>query len=61
MKGKERNLNLDLIRCAAVFFVLSVHFFYNNEFYGVPVMGRRMYLMVVMRTLFVICVPLFLL
>ena len=61
MKGKERNLNLDLIRCMAIFFVLSVHFFYNNEFYGVPVMGRRMFIMVVMRTLFVICVPLFLL
>lgn len=61
MNAKSRNLNLDLIRCVAVFFVLSVHFFYNNEFYGVPVMGFRMYIMVVMRTLFVVCVPLFLL
>lgn len=56
---KERNLNLDLIRCLAVFSVLSIHFFYNNGFYGEPQLGGRMYLMTVIRTFFCICVPLF--
>lgn len=57
---KQRNLNLDLIRCVAVFSVLSVHFFLNNGFYGEVVNGTRMYIMVLMRTFFMICVPLFL-
>lgn len=56
----KRNLNLDLIRSIAVFSVLSVHFFLNNGFYEYPVDGGRMYMMVAMRTFFMICVPLFL-
>ena len=30
---KCRNLNIDLIRCFAIFSVVSVHFFLNNGFY----------------------------
>lgn len=56
----SRNINLDLIRCVAVLFVLSVHFLLNNEFYGNPVVGKKMFLMCIMRTLFICCVPLFL-
>ena len=41
--------------------VLSVHFFLNNGFYDTPVEGERMYIMTAMRTLFMVCVPLFLL
>lgn len=61
MEVKKRNLNLDLTKCIAVFTVLSVHFFYNNGFYSIPVATPRMYVMTGMRTLFMICVPLFLL
>jgi len=60
MEIKKRDLNLDLIRCVAVYSVLSVHFFFHNGFYTTPIIGKKMYLMVLMRALFMICVPLFL-
>lgn len=56
----ERNLNLDLIRTVATLSVLSVHFFLNAEFYHVPIIGKRMYVMVFIRTACIVCVPLFL-
>lgn len=56
---KQRNINLDLIRCLAVFCVVSVHFFLNSGFYQSAVVGKRMYVMMIMRTFFMICVPLF--
>lgn len=61
MNQRKRNINLDLIRVMAVFFVLSVHFFLQNGFYNEPVVGKRMFCMEVMRNVFIICVPLFLL
>ncbi len=59
MMRKERNLNADLIRCAAVYSVLSVHFLLNSGFYGVPVEGADMLVMCMYRSLFMTCVPLF--
>ena len=56
---KKRDLNADLIRCAAVYSVLSVHFLLNNGFYSVPVAGADMLLMCMYRSLFMACVPLF--
>ena len=56
---KERDLNADLIRCVAVFSVVSVHFLLNSKFYTVPVQGPGMYFMCLMRSLFMVCVPLF--
>ncbi len=58
---KNRDLNLDLIRSAAVFLVISVHFFLNSGFYGVPVLGEKMYILTAVRTASMMCVPLFLL
>lgn len=58
---KKRSINLDLIRCCAVWSVLSVHFFWNNGFYEQIIIGKRLYVMVLMRTAFMVCVPLFLL
>lgn len=59
MKLKERNINIDLVKCIAVFSVISVHFFLNNGFYDKTVAGKNMYFFTIMRTLFMICVPLF--
>lgn len=38
---KSRNINLDLIRCLAVFSVISVHFFLNTGFYDEEVIGKK--------------------
>jgi len=56
---KKRNPAADIIRCIALFFVISVHFLLNNGYYGQPVEGIKMLIMTVMRSLFIICVPLF--
>lgn len=58
---KRRSVNLDLIRSIAVLFVISVHFFLNSGFYTVNIAGKRFFLGVCMRTLFMTCVPLFML
>ena len=50
---------MDIIRIVAAFTVLSVHFFLHNGFYSQIVEGVPMYIMVLMRTLFSVCVPLF--
>lgn len=56
---KKRNINIDLIKCIVVFSVISVHFFLNNGFYEVPILGYKAYIGTIFRTLFMICVPLF--
>lgn len=57
---KKRDLNADLIRCTAVFSVVSVHFLLNTGFYYEPVEGTQMFIMCMYRSLFMACVPLFL-
>lgn len=59
-KPKHRDPAMDIIRVFALLCVISVHFFYNNQFYQTPVTGMRMYIMMVMRNFFMISVPLFL-
>ena len=59
MPQKTRKPAMDVIRCFALFFVVSVHFFLNNGFYDTTVAGPRMYIMTLMRSFFMICVPLF--
>lgn len=56
---RERNFNADLIRCVAVYSVLSVHFLLRTGFYSVPVEGPLMLFMCMYRSLFMVCVPLF--
>ncbi len=58
-KLSGRNSAMDIIRIVAVFCVISVHFFLHNGFYSEPVQGLPMYIMVLMRTMFTVCVPLF--
>ena len=57
-KLKKRDSSLDILRIIAVFTVLSVHFFLHNGFYSQTIEGTPMYVAVVMRTLFSVCVPL---
>lgn len=57
---KKRDSSLDIIRIFAFMSVVSVHFFLNSEFYYAPVSGIRMYIMILVRTFFMICVPMFL-
>ncbi len=54
-----RNPAIDMIRCFALFCVVSVHFFLNSGFYSQTVSGKTMYLMMLLRSFFMICVPLF--
>ena len=59
MNSTKRNPAMDIIRILAFFFVVSIHFFLNNDFYLTPVKGERMFIMTIMRSCFIICVPLF--
>lgn len=59
--NKPRDPALDLIRCTALLCVICVHFFANTGFYSLPVSGIDMLVMIIMRSSFMICVPLFLL
>lgn len=58
--NKPRSIAMDLIRCFAFFSVVSVHFFLHNGYYNHPVEGWQMILMTLIRTFFMVCVPLFL-
>lgn len=58
---KSRDTGLDITRIVAFMSVPAVHFFLNSGFYDIPVKGNKMYIMVIFRTLFMICVPLFML
>lgn len=58
---KNRDPGLDITRIIAFMCVPAVHFFRSSGFYGEAIIGRRMYVMVFFRTLFMICVPLFML
>lgn len=60
MEIQKRNPALDLLRIIALFCVISVHYFLNNGFYDQAVVGKRMFIMTIMRSAFMICVPLFL-
>ena len=59
MSLQKRSAAADILRCLAFFFVVSVHFLLHNGFYSQTVEGKRMFVMVMMRALFIICVPLF--
>ncbi len=58
-KSVQRNPAMDIIRCFAFFFVVSVHFFLNSGYYDEIISGSHMYIMTLMRSFFMICVPLF--
>ncbi len=59
LKDKERNLNIDLIRGIATLFVIAIHFYMNTFYYIEPCKGIAMYMMTIFRSIFITCVPLF--
>ncbi len=59
--GIKREISMDRIRILAFILVPAVHFFLNSEYYITPVSGMSMYLMTVVLTFCMTCVPLFLL
>ena len=59
--SKQRMTNMDLLRLFALLCVTGIHFFQGIEYYDFPVEGMSMYIMTVIRTFCMICVPLFLL
>lgn len=61
IEKKKRILGLDIVRCVAVFFVISVHYILYSNFYTGEIKGIYMYILTAMRWLFYTCVPLFLL
>ena len=58
---RKRICSLDITRIVAFCSVLSVHFFLNSNFYHEPINRKVMYIGVILRNAFMICVPLFLL
>lgn len=56
----KRDVSADIIRIFAFFLVVSMHFLGNIRFYDEIILGGRMYVMLLMRATFMICVPLFL-
>ena len=59
MNIEKRNTALDITRIVAAYSVIGVHFFLNSGYYGTPMLGGRMLFYTVLRTGFMVCVPLF--
>lgn len=57
---KERNMNLDIIRAAALLFTISRHSVNNTGLYYLSISNARSFLSAVLALLFTSCVPLFL-
>mgnify|MGYP000183442649 CR=1 FL=1 len=55
----KRDSRLDLIRIFSLFCVAGIHFFLNSGFYSQMVSGKRMFIMCIFRSFFIICVPMF--
>ena len=58
---KTRNPALDIIRILAFCSVVGVHFFLNTSFYSTTIQYPIHFLMIVVRTACLVCVPLFML
>ena len=58
--NRDRDINIDFVKCIAVCSVISVHFFLNSGFYETSLHGLWGAAASFLRTLFMVCVPLFL-
>lgn len=61
MKARKRQQNLDVIRIIALFSLIGYHFLYYMGFYEAPCDGWQMLVMCMLRVLFSVNIPLFLL
>lgn len=61
MKAGKRQQNLDVIRIIALFSLIGYHFLYYMGFYEAPCDGWQMLVMCMLRVLFSVNIPLFLL
>ena len=59
IKNTSRSVKMDIIRIFALYTVTGIHFFLFTGYLGHPINSPRMYIMTVMRTFFMVCVPLF--
>jgi surface polysaccharide O-acyltransferase-like enzyme len=56
----NRSVGIDIIKVCAVFFVISVHFFANTNYYSLPLkLGENLFFQTFLKWFFLICVPLF--
>ena len=56
---EKRDLRLDIIRIFSLFCVVSVHFFLNSGYYNEIMAGKAMIIMTIVRSFFIVCVPMF--
>lgn len=56
----KRNETLDIIRILSLLCINGIHFFRYSGFYSVSVEGGKMLIMCIVRSLCIICVPMFL-
>ncbi|MBQ7004983.1 MAG: acyltransferase family protein [Clostridia bacterium] len=56
---KERNLSLDVIRILCFSMVVYTHFFLYTGFYRMDIWGPKAYIMTVIRSLGISCIPMF--
>lgn len=62
MKNEKahRNLAIDIIRVVGLYLTISVHYLAGSKLdIDAIVIGKRMYVMVLIRTFAMICVPIF--
>lgn len=56
---KERKLNIDLLKCFAIVFVVGVHFFLHTNYYGQSFTFKSIFLSSFIWMILMTCVPLF--
>ena len=56
---KERKLNIDILKCIAIVFVVGVHFFLHTNYYGQSFTFKSIFLSSFIWMILMTCVPLF--
>lgn len=56
---KKRQINIDILKCVAVFFVVGVHFFLHTNYYNQSFQYKSIFFSSFIWLLFMTCVPLF--
>ena len=56
---KKRQINIDILKCVAVFFVVGVHFFLHTNYYNQSFQYKSIFFSSFVWLLFMTCVPLF--